>query len=120
MEQNYIIILALLFAFYMYKVIGGRIKVKKLKTLIESGEPFDLIDVRTTGEFNSGHIPGALNIPVDNLSSKLGKLSKDRTIVLYCQSGARASGALATLKSKGFQNVWNFGGVSRWNGKLDK
>jgi phage shock protein E len=120
MEQNYIIIIGLLLAFYIYKLISGRLKYTKLKGLIDSGEAFDLIDVRTAGEFNSGHIPGAINIPVDKMSSKMSKLSKKRTVVLYCQSGSRASGALATLKHGGFINVWNFGGISRWHGKLDK
>ena len=120
MEQNYIIVIGLILAFTLYKYILGRIKFSKLNKIIESGEPFDLVDVRTSGEFNSGHIPGARNIPVDVIAGSLGKFKKDVQIVLYCQSGARASGAAATLKSKGYNSVWNFGGIKAWQGKLDR
>ncbi len=55
---------------------------------------FFLLDVRTPQEFASGHIPGALNIPVDDLRSRLGELPRDRKIAAYCQVGKR--GYLAT------------------------
>ena len=55
--------------------------------------PF-LLDVRTPQEFVSGHISGAVNIPVDDLRSRLGELPRDRKIAAYCQVGQR--GYLAT------------------------
>jgi len=119
-ETRYALIIGLLLAFYAYKVISGRIKYTKLAKLIDSDVPYSLIDVRTSGEFASGHIPGAKNISHDIIGGAMGKTPKDREIVVYCQSGSRAAAAMGTLKSKGFTNVWNFGGVSRWRGKLER
>ena len=48
-----------------------------------------LVDVRTPIEFASGHMPYVLNIPVDNLRIRLGELTKERTVVAYCQVGQR-------------------------------
>ena len=59
-----------------------------------AGEQTFLLDVRTPQEFACGHIPGALNIPVDELRSRLDKLPRNRKIVTYCQVGQR--GYLAT------------------------
>ena len=120
MERNYAIIISLVFAFYLYRIISGRLKFTRLTKLMESGAPFTLIDVRTSGEYALGHIPGAKNISHDIIGSSLGKTAKDREIVVYCQSGSRASAAKAALAGKGYTNVWNFGGLSRWKGKLEK
>jgi NADPH-dependent 2,4-dienoyl-CoA reductase/sulfur reductase-like enzyme/rhodanese-related sulfurtransferase len=70
--------------------------------------PF-LVDVRTPQEFASGHIPGAVNIPVDDLRSRLGELPRDREIVSYCQVGQRGYLATRILKQAGFKAV-NIGG----------
>src|SRR5690349_8055238 len=51
------------------------------------GERAFLLDVRTPEEFTSGHIPGAVNIPIDELRSRLAELPQDRTIAAYCQVG---------------------------------
>ena len=53
-----------------------------------------LVDVRTPHEFSEGHIPGALNIPVDEFARRQGELPRDRQIAVYCQVGQR--GYLAT------------------------
>lgn len=72
-----------------------------------------LIDVRSPGEYSSGHIDGARNIPVDRIgSADLGP--KDRPIVVYCASGTRSAIAKRTLKSKGFSAVYNLGPMSAW------
>jgi rhodanese-related sulfurtransferase len=68
-----------------------------------------LLDVRTPREFASGHIPGAVNIPVDDLRSRLGELPRDRTIAPYCQVGQRGYLATRILQQKGF-TVANIGG----------
>ncbi len=120
MERNYAIIIGLFFAFYLYKIISGRLKYSRLVKLMDSGTPFTLIDVRTSGEYAAGHIPGAQNISHETIGSSLKKTAKDREIVVYCQSGSRASAAKAALAGKGYTNVWNFGGLSRWRGKLEK
>src|ERR1019366_6115817 len=70
--------------------------------------PF-LLDVRTPQEFASGHIPGAVNIPVDDLRTRLGELPCDRKIAAYCQVGQRGYLATRILQQKGFSAV-NIGG----------
>ncbi|MBI3411647.1 MAG: FAD-dependent oxidoreductase [Planctomycetes bacterium] len=68
-----------------------------------------LVDVRTSQEFAGGHIPGALNIPVDDLRSRLGELPRDRQIAVYCQVGQRGYLATRVLLQSGF-NAVNIGG----------
>lgn len=70
--------------------------------------PF-LVDVRTPQEFASGHIPGAVNIPVDDLRSRLGELPRDQMIAAYCQVGQRGYLATRILRQAGF-NAANVGG----------
>jgi len=70
--------------------------------------PF-LLDVRTPKEFASGHIPGAVNIPVDDLRSRLVELPHDREIAAYCQVGQRGYLATRILRQKGY-SASNIGG----------
>ncbi|MFZ5440127.1 MAG: rhodanese-like domain-containing protein [Myxococcota bacterium] len=75
-----------------------------------------LLDVRTPGEFQDGHIDGATNIPVQELESKLASLpaKKDQDIVVYCRSGARSARAREMLLKAGFTKVHDLGGMSNW------
>ena len=70
--------------------------------------PF-LLDVRTSQEFSAGNIPGAVNIPVDDLRSRLDELPRDREIAVYCQVGQRGYLATRILRQKGF-SASNIGG----------
>jgi len=76
-----------------------------------------IIDVRTKGEYQQGHIKGSQNIPLDVLSSNLSKLNKEKTIITCCASGMRSAQAKSILLSNGFSNVHNGGG---WNGLNNK
>jgi phage shock protein E len=79
-----------------------------------------LLDVRTTEEFEGGHIDGATNISHDELSSRLEEVEKltggdkSRPIVVYCRSGGRAGQAKKVLTEAGYQRVTNLGGLSDW------
>jgi len=73
------------------------------------GERPFLLDVRTPQEFSGGHIPGAVNIPVDELRSRLGELPRDRRIAAYCQVGQRGYLATRILLRSGYSAV-NVGG----------
>lgn len=66
-----------------------------------------LIDVRTPGEYQSGHIPGAINIPLQEFPQRMGELGayREREVVLYCESGMRASRGGEWLKSQGFEEL---------------
>lgn len=90
-----------------------------LEELIESGEPdYQLVDVRTAGEYAGGHIPSAVNIPVSAIEQQPPDVPKDRLVIVYCRSGARSSRAAGILKSLGYANVVDFGGIYRWEGDL--
>lgn len=72
-----------------------------------------IVDVRSKGEFNGGHIKGAVNISVDTLSNNLGKLKdKNKPIITCCASGMRSASAKSILKANGYTQVYNGGG---WN-----
>jgi rhodanese-related sulfurtransferase len=72
-------------------------------------EPPFLLDVRLPSEFSAGHIPGAVNIPVDDLRSRLSEIPTGRKIVTYCQVGQRGYLATRILLQAGFPAV-NIGG----------
>jgi hydroxyacylglutathione hydrolase len=74
-----------------------------------------MIDVRGLNEYNDGHIDGAEHIFVGSLPDKLGRVSKDKQVVIYCQSGDRATIAYSILRKNGFDNVKSFaGGIKQW------
>jgi len=74
-----------------------------------------LLDVRTPEEFARGHLPGARNVPVQVLESRLADVG-DRAlpVVVYCRSGARSAHAKAILTSHGFGAVSDLGGMNRY------
>lgn len=70
------------------------------------------IDVRTPEEFKEGHLKDAVNIPVDQIGTRIGSVSPDKSapVNLYCRSGRRSEAALQELKKMGYTNVTNHGG----------
>ena len=68
-----------------------------------------ILDVRTEREFNSGHVRGSMNIPLDKLQKNIGKLKKDKPIIACCASGIRSATAKNILKNSGFTDVHNGG-----------
>lgn len=78
-----------------------------------------ILDVRSKGEFKSGHIKGAVNIPVNMLESSLSKLKdKSQPVITCCASGMRSASAKAILKNNGYTNVYNGGGWTSLNHKI--
>ena len=71
-----------------------------------------VVDVRSVDEFEDEHFPKALNIPVGELANRAAEIGpKDKTVVLYCASGARSAMGAKILKSLGYQDVTNAGGI---------
>jgi|SRR5665647_265600 len=88
-----------------------------LSELVKGGAV--ILDVRTKGEYGSGHIRGSVNIPVDQLHKNLHKLKdKKRPVITCCESGMRSYSAKGILKSNGFTNVHNGGSWISLNNKL--
>ncbi len=79
-----------------------------------------IVDVRTKGEFASGHISGSVNIPLQNLDGSLSKLKKDKPVITCCASGIRSASAKNILRSNGFKNVHNGGGWRSLKNKISK
>jgi rhodanese-related sulfurtransferase len=72
-----------------------------------------LLDVRTAEEFASGHVAGALNIPVHELGGRMGEVPRDRAVVVYCRSGGRSAAAAAMLRGAGLA-VLDVGPMDAW------
>jgi phage shock protein E len=71
-----------------------------------------IVDVRTPGEYDEGHYPGAINIPLNELPSRLDEFKQMKTpIVAYCRSGARSGMAVSLLKQSGINEVINGGSL---------
>lgn len=95
---------------------GIPISADELAARIQGGSPPIVLDVRTRQEYSRGHIPGALNIPHDELASRSAELSvaKSEEIIVHCQSGRRAQLAEEVLHENGYSNVRDLTG--HWQG----
>ena len=99
---------------------GADISVDEALRLWQNKEAI-IIDVRTPGEYRDGHIPGVVNIPLDELEKRIGEIPKDKKVVLICRTGSRSAQGTRLLRSKGFNNVYNStGGMSTWKGPVEK
>jgi rhodanese-related sulfurtransferase len=89
---------------FLKRIFGEKINIQEL---ILNGAT--IIDVRTKGEFQRGHLNNSINIPLGNLNNSLKKLNKNKPIITCCASGARSASAKSLLKSNGFIQVHNGG-----------
>jgi rhodanese-related sulfurtransferase len=69
-----------------------------------------VLDVRTPGEYVSGHVPGAVNIPHDEVAARLAEVPKDKDVVVYCRSGRRTNLALNLLAENGYTRLGHLEG----------
>ncbi len=80
-----------------------------------------LLDVRTPGEYQEGHIPGSKNIPLQTLDEIEEIVENKATpIFVYCLSGGRSRQATAILQQMGYSDVKNIGGISAYHGKVER
>jgi rhodanese-related sulfurtransferase len=88
---------------------------KQLHSYLDHNGQVLLIDVRTPAEYVSGHIPGAINVPIDVLAGKIRemKIAKDRTIVTTCDHGGRSSRAAMELQKMGY-HATSFCRIDSW------
>jgi len=79
-----------------------------------------VVDVRTAGEYQMGHIPGSINVPVDILEAQAQSWDREATYVVYCATGARSATAVETMKAMGFRSIQHFNaGIQAWQGDLE-
>ena len=99
-----------------------RISAEEAKTRMDSGYEVIILDVRTEGEFNAGHIPGAILIPNETITDKMPDLlpDLDAEILIYCRSGNRSAQAARKLLQIGYTNVYDFGGINSWHYDIAK
>jgi phage shock protein E len=95
----------------------NEISVEEVYEIIESGQDYIILDVRTPDEFNEAHIEGAVLIPVLELNDKLNELPKDKPIITYCLSGSRSRDAANILVENGYKQVYDMGGILEWMDK---
>lgn len=109
MSHPYIraVILAGLLAAPAPAVQADSISAPALSSLLSEGEAPLILDVRSEREYESGHVPGAVNIPYQELPARLSELpaSEDQEVVVYCEVGGRAEIAQSTLKDAGYTRV---------------
>ena len=78
-----------------------------------------LLDVRETDEYKSGHIPGAVNLPLSTLNQAELPWDKSTELLVYCLAGTRSRKAVSFLQSQGFINVKNIGGIHSYRGSVE-
>lgn len=91
---------------YEKNVAASKIKPAVVKALLDSApESLTVVDVRDPKEFAEGHVPGAINIPVETFAAGSGVLDKGRQIVVYCNSGGRSYNAYRKLIKLAYPNI---------------
>jgi len=95
-----------------------QINMDEAITMMEEESGYIILDVRTPEEFAEKHIPGALNIPNENIGTEeIPELpNKDQLILVYCRSGNRSKQASEKLVALGYTNIVEFGGINDWPG----
>lgn len=92
---------------------GSRISVSEAQSQLRQGAT--VVDVRTVAEFESQHLPGAVNVPLQTLPQAIEQQfpDKNKVLLLHCRSGARSGMAKDILSRAGYRNVFNLGGYGR-------
>lgn len=98
-----------------------KITSDEAKNIMLTEKPI-VVDVRSLEEYNEGHIPNAISVPLETIENEAeAKLkNKDDLILVYCRSGRRSREAALRLIEKGYTNVIDFGGIQDWNGEVVK
>ena len=96
-----------------------QINMDEAITMMEEESSYIILDVRTPEEFADKHIPGAINIPNETISTEeIPELpDKDQLILVYCRSGNRSKQASEKLAALGYTNIVEFGGINDWLGE---
>lgn len=93
-----------------------QVDTETAKELMDTEDDYVILDVRTQAEYDEGHIPGAILIPHDTVTTAAEDALPDKgqLILVYCRSGNRSKQASQTLVDLGYTNVVEFGGINSW------
>lgn len=90
------------------------VDAQEAKELLDAGHAI-IVDVREPSEWQQGHVPGTVHIPLQTIPENLERIPKDKTVILLCHSGARSHHAANWLRHNGFPDVANLGhGIVGW------
>ena len=93
-----------------------QITQEEAKEMMDTQEVI-ILDVREQDEYDSGHIPGAVLLPVGTIDETTAAEvipEKDSTVLVYCRSGNRSKTASAALAELGYTDIYEFGGINTW------
>ncbi len=86
--------------------------------LIEEGAV--LLDIRSMMEYKFGHIKGAISMPMERMTMDMEAYDKSTPLIVYCFSGSRTPMSIAILKSLGYENVYDLGGIAHWPYEVER
>ena len=97
-----------------------RVSMQEAVDMMADEDGYIILDVRTAQEFASGHIPGAMLLPNEDIGTKeIAQLpDKSQLILVYCRSGNRSKQAADKLVRLGYTNIVEFGGINSWPGEI--
>ena len=100
---------------FLRRLGGPQIDIEELEALLAQGA-VRVLDVREDSEFKSGHLRGAIHIPVKRLPDRVARLKHDKPYAVICQSGSRSRSATAFLVDQGFEGAVSVrGGTGAWS-----
>ena len=94
------------------RTCGNDISYSTMQKMLRENSNIIVIDVRTKDEFMYNHLEGAINIPMQDITQKIGRYTKEKgdVIIVYCEYGGRSKKALNKLNKMGYFNVYNLDG----------
>ena len=99
-----------------------QISMDEAVKMMRDEKDYIILDVRRPDEFAEGHIPGAINVPNEEIgTAEISELpNKSQLILVYCRSGRRSKEASEKLVKLGYTNIVEFGGILDWKGEIEK
>jgi len=99
-----------------------QISMDEAVKMMRDEKDYIILDVRRPDEYAAGHIPGAINVPNEDIgTAEIAELpDKSQLILVYCRSGRRSKEASAKLVKLGYTNVVEFGGIQDYKGEIEK
>jgi rhodanese-related sulfurtransferase len=112
------ILISVIAIYLIFKLFGvlGRWGIKQISPKeLDQKKGMTLLDVSTDKEYERGHIPGSVHVPLSDIGTRIKKIKKDKELVVYCQNGNRSIWAIKRLMGMGYKNLTNLkGGYNAW------